>query len=335
MFRNPEVKRDLLLLGAGSLFFIVLANLWKGAEIATAVAVLCVIFTLFYLWRTWIRYRRIAALSEEIDHILHGETDRLLEHCEEGELAILAVQIRKMVRRMKEQQRNLQHEKVFLADAMADISHQMKTPLTSMQLILSFLQEENIAYAKRMEYVQKLTMLTERMSWMIYALLRMAKLDAGVIKLQRKPIAVEQLIAKSYESLAVAMDLQGVELETDIAPGAKTEGDSAWMREAITNILKNCMEHTPSGGTIRIEAEENALYVLIKVMDSGSGIAEKDLPHIFERFYRGTGGDSNNVGIGLALAKQIIQAQNGTIKAYNRSQQTGAVFEIRMYKSTI
>lgn len=335
MFRNPEVKRELFVLGTGSLFFVILTNLWKGAEITATVAVVCVFFMLFYLWRTWIHYRRIAVLSEEIDHILHGEAEQLLEHCEEGDLAILVVQIQKMVRRLKEQQSNLQHEKVFLADAMADISHQMKTPLTSMQIILSFLQEENIAYAKRLEYTQKLTMLTERISWMIYALLRMAKLDAGVIKLQNKPIDMDELIAKSHESLAVAMDLQGVELETDIVPGTQMSGDFAWMREAITNILKNCMEHTSSGGTIQIKAEENALYVLIKVTDSGSGITKKDLPHIFERFYRGTNGDSNNVGIGLALAKQIIQAQNGTIKAYNRSQQTGAVFEIRMYKSTI
>jgi len=112
-------------------------------------------------------------------------------------------------------------------------------------------------------------------------------------------------------------------------------GDVSWLSEAMENILKNCMEHTPEGGTISVTATENLLYTLIRIEDTGTGISEEDLPHIFERFYRGKNSDSQSVGIGLALSHRIISEHNGTIQARNKKNGTGAFFEIRFYKTVV
>ena len=236
---------------------------------------------------------------------------------------------------MLEQQSILQKEKVFLADSMADISHQMKTPLTSISLLLKLLQEEHLSEKKRLQYVQDLMKLTGRIDWMVYALLRLAKLDAGTVQLQQIPYQIEDLIKAAVTPLEIALDIRDITLEVQMQPDLQHRGDISWMTEAVSNILKNCMEHTPSGGHIRIVTKDNPLYLLIKITDSGSGFTKQDLPHIFERFYRGQNADTDSVGIGLALAKRIIIAQNGTIRAYNHKKDGGAVFEIRRYKGAV
>lgn len=335
ILRNPELKRELLLLGGFSLLSTGAMGVWQGWKPAVGAGVICLIFMSIFFAVNAMRYRKISDIGEQIDRILHGEDAPLLENCSEGELAILSTQIRKMVRRLQEQQNILQEEKELLADAMADISHQMKTPLTSIHLILSFLAEEDLTAARRRELVKKLAVLTERMDWMVYALLRMAKLEAGTVTLQKQHISMEGLVKKCYEVLAVSMDLRGIGFRSEVAEGAGMIGDMSWMAEALTNVIKNCMEHTPKGGEVFVKAEENPLCTVIFVEDTGGGIEEEDLPHIFERFYRGKNADENSVGIGLALSRQIIAAQNGTVKAYNKRRGTGAVFEIRCYKGAV
>lgn len=333
--RNPDLQKELL--GLGVIMAAAVAGVWKlsGVQAAMAVAAISLLFLLIFLWHSKRNYASMAALAEEIDRVLHGEYISILENCKEGDLPILSAQIQKMLRRFKEQQGILEKEKLFLADAMADISHQMKTPLTSIHLILSFLQEEELPYEKRMEYVKELTVLTSRIDWMVYALLRMAKLDAGTVELQQNPYDAALLVKKSYESLAVSMDICGITFQSEIDVEHRLVGDIAWMAEAVTNILKNCMEHTPEGGEIVLRIQETALYFLVEIRDNGKGISQEDLPHVFERFYRGKDADENSVGIGLALAKQIIISQHGTIQVRNRKEGTGAVFSIRLYKGTV
>ena len=197
------------------------------------------------------------------------------------------------------------------------------------------MQEEHLSEKKRLQYVQDLMKLTGRIDWMVYALLRLAKLDAGTVQLQQVPYQIEDLIKAAVTPLEIALDIRDITLEVQMQPDLQHRGDISWMTEAVSNILKNCMEHTPSGGHIRIVTKDNPLYLLIKITDSGSGFTKQDLPHIFERFYRGQNADTDSVGIGLALAKRIIIAQNGTIRAYNHKKDGGAVFEIRMYKGAV
>ncbi len=315
IMRNPELQREWILLGMIMACGVAIMGFWQGWKSALGTGGIC--------------------MGEQIDRILHGEDMPLMENCDEGDLAILSAQVKKMVRCLHEQQGNLQKEKDLLANFMADISHQMKTPLTSIHLILSFLQEEDLAFDRRRELVKKLTILTDRMDWMVYALLRMAKLEAGTVTLQKKYFHISHLIQKSYESLAIPMELRGISFRSEVAEGAGMTGDIAWMTEAVTNVMKNCMEHTPEGGEVFVKVEENALYTVIFVEDTGTGIEEEDLPHIFERFYRGKNADENSVGIGLALSKQIITSQNGTIRVRNKRRENGASFEIRCYKGSI
>ncbi len=334
-FRNPEIKRELLASIGCTVIFGILLYLPYGAKGAAAALAIGISITSVHFAENYRRYLLIQKMGWQIDQLLHGNDISRLEDCKEGDLSVLSMQINKMVCRLKEQSEILIKEKGFLADSLTDISHQIKTPLTSIGLILSFLKEENLTAERRYELVQELTKLTDRIDWLIYALLKMSKLDAGAVSLKKETISVRDCIQNAYDSIAVSLDIRGIEFEQKIEPQAFITGDGDWWTEAIANILKNCMEHTPAGGKISVFSKENTLYTLICIEDSGTGIAEEDLPHIFERFYRGKNTDSQSVGIGLALSHKIITSQNGTITAANRKDSTGAVFEIRCYKSTV
>ena len=171
-----------------------------------------------------------------------------------------------------------------------------------------------------------------RIEWLITALLKISKLDAGTVEFKQEFIPLDQLIAKATAPLLIPMELRLQELRVK-ATGNFT-GDISWTCEALTNIIKNCMEHTPAEGRIEIQASENALYTEIIISDNGQGIEKEDLPHIFERFYKGKNSDNKSFGIGLALARMIITSQNGIIKAEDNISQ-GTVFTIRFYKGTV
>lgn len=333
--KNPEIKIEILI----HLVITTLCTLGMfilcGFPGALGTIVICAIYLCMDIAANCIRYHHTEKMSSQIDQILHGEDVPLIQDCKEGDIAILATQINKMVRRLKEQSDQLVSDKVFMADYMADISHQIKTPLTSIRLILSFLQEENLTLERRLELTQEVSQLVKRIEWLIYALLQMSKLDAGTITLKRNKINVAALWKQAYETLAIPLELRGIDFQCRIDDSVSMIGDASWMSEAMGNILKNCMEHTPEGGTITVTASENLLYTLIRIEDTGTGMAEEDLPHIFERFYRGKNSDSQSVGIGLALSHRIISEHNGTIQAGNKQNGRGAFFEIRFYKTVV
>ena len=234
-----------------------------------------------------------------------------------------------MVIRLREQQSQLLADKKYLADSIADISHQIRTPLTSINLLVSFLSEPDITEEKRQKTIRELYELLSRIDWLITTLLKISKLDAGTIQLKREEMTMTALIKQSVEPLLVPIELRGQELQVE-ANGCFV-GDANWTSEAIGNIVKNCMEHTSAGGKLCINATENTLYQEIVIEDTGCGIAPEDLPHIFERFYKGKNSGDKSFGVGLALARGIINTQNGTVKAENKKE-GGAKFTIRFYK---
>ena len=181
--------------------------------------------------------------------------------------------------------------------------------------------------------MHKLSQLIARTDYLINVLLKMSKIDAGTVTFEKKQVSVEKLIAKAAEPLEVALELKGQTLITDLRDESLI-GDLSWTTEAIGNIIKNCHEHTPRGGTITVKAESTPIYTEITISDSGSGIDREDLTHIFERFYKGKNSSDNSFGIGLALAQTIITGQDGTIKASN-GRDGGAEFTIRFYKQTV
>ena len=332
--RNTEFRVELILLTILFVAAIIGMYMQCGTIAAVYLLIFCGVIFCLYISYSVVKYRKMASLAEQIDRILHGEELQIMEHCCEGEFAVLATSIDKMVQRMLEQQSILQKEKVFLADSMADISHQMKTPLTSIFLLLNLLQEEHLSEKKRLQYVQDLMKLTGRIDWMVYTLLRLAKLDAGTVQLQQVPYQIEDLIKAAVTPLEIALDIRDITLEVQMQPDLQHRGDISWMTEAVSNILKNCMEHTPAGGHIWVTARRTAVFTELEICDDGPGIQKEDLPHIFERFYRGKDAGEESFGIGLSLARMIFQAQNGTVKAGNRPE-GGACFWIKIYEGAL
>lgn len=331
LFRNPEIKKTIFLCTLIDTPFTVAAFIWEWYFGIFTLA-LCCLITAAYLAGESRRYKRISELANDVDHILHGDTKIDIDKYSEGELAVLQSEIYKMTVRLREQQQSLQEDKVYLADSIADISHQIRTPLTSINLLISLISEPDITNERRQKLSHDLYDMLSRIDWLITALLKISKLDAGTVRFTRETIQLNELLNRAVGPLLVPMDLRNQVLKMS-AEGVFS-GDVAWTCEAIANIVKNCMEHTPTNGRIEIAATENALYSEIVIRDNGSGISRDDLPHIFERFYKGENSDDKSFGIGLSLSRMIITAQNGTVKAENIVP-NGTKFVIRFYKGTV
>lgn len=329
----------------------------SGASVASAAlfAAICtlvtgLIVTVIFMILTNRRYRALAKMAANLDRVLAGERDIRLRDMSEGELAILSSEIDKVIARLNLTVDELQAEKLALSDALADISHQLKTPLTSIAISTELIRDRLSARGDSEDLVERLRLiqtLQARVEDLVSALLKLARIDAGVIKLVCGAVDARELVRKSFEPLAIAFDIADVRFSADVQDGASYEGDLTWSVEALENILKNCMEHTPAGGCVRVRVTEDVLACRIRIEDTGSGIAESDLPHIFERFYRGSR-DANaapsevnpaGVGIGLALSKSLVTAQGGTLTAENLRDEngnvTGAAFNLVFFKTVV
>ena len=331
LLKNKEVRGALLWQLSVSVIACPLCFMFDLRAGLTAV-VLSLLLMLIFCIGTYKRYRRIASLAADINHVLHGDSPIDFDNYSEGDLSILHSEIYKMTVRLREQQQKLMKDKEYLADSLADISHQIRTPLTSINLLVERLSASGLTDECRHQLANELYGLLDRIDWLITTLLKISKLDAGTVQFNRDTVSLEMLINKSCAPLLIPIELRGQELV--ICAEGNFYGDPAWTSEAVGNIVKNCMEHTPDGGKIEIEATENALYSEIVIKDNGTGISPEDLPHIFERFYKGKDSDGKSFGIGLALSRMIIAGQKGTVKAENRKN-TGAMFTLRFYKGTV
>ena len=329
LLKNKEVRSALLWQLSVSVIACPLCFLFDLRAGLTTV-VLSLLLMLIFCIGTYKRYRRIASLADAINQVLHGDNSIDFDNYSEGELSILHSEIYKMTVRLREQQQKLLSDKEYLADSLADISHQIRTPLTSINLLVERLS--GLTDECRHQLTNELYGLLDRIDWLITTLLKISKLDAGTVQFNKETVSLEMLINKSCAPLLIPIELRGQELI--IRAEGDFYGDPAWTSEAVGNIVKNCMEHTPDGGKIEIEAAENALYSEIVIKDNGTGISPEDLPHIFERFYKGKDSDGKSFGIGLALSRMIIAGQKGTVKAENRKN-TGAMFTLRFYKGTV
>lgn len=331
--RNPEIRRSLWLwLAAGGIFCGAACGLQPRFGLVMAAA--CLSFALLHYALTYHRYHRLKQLAGEIDRILYDCSRFDLSRFAEGELSVLHSEIYKMTVRLREQADTLKKDKIYLADSIADISHQIRTPLTSIHLLLSFLSEEDLPRERRMRLCREVNGLLDRIDWLIAALLKISRLDAGTVQMERGQVYVRDVVGQAAETVAISMELKGQTLFSEEVGGETFAGDLSWTAEAVGNLLKNCMEHTPREGSITVRARETGVFTQIEISDTGSGFLPEDIPHLFERFYKGKNAGEGSIGIGLALAKSIITAQGGAIKAAN-GHGGGAVFTIRFYKSTV
>ena len=331
LLKNKEVRKALLWQISVALIACPVC-FWFDLRAGLTAVVLSLLLMMIYCFSTYKRYQKISSLADDINQVLHGDNTIDFDSYSEGELSILHSEIYKMTVRLREQQQKLLSDKEYLADSLADISHQIRTPLTSINLLVERLSATGLTDECRHQLTNELYELLSRIDWLITTLLKISKLDAGAVQFNKETVSLEMLINKSCAPLLIPIELRGQELI--IRAEGDFYGDPAWTSEAVGNMVKNCMEHTPDGGRIEINAVETALYSEIVIKDNGTGISPEDLPHIFERFYKGKDSDGKSFGIGLALSRMIIAGQKGTVKAENRKN-AGAMFTLRFYKGTV
>lgn len=329
MFRNREIRQFgfvmfIIALVSGVLGF---AMSPKAGWMALGVSVVCgVSFFVF----TKARYSRLANMADEIDQILHHKDAIFMGDSNEGELSILENEITKMTVRIREQNDALKREKDHLSEVLADISHQLRTPLTSATLVLTLLEKENNPEAKR-KMLRETEVLFSQMEWLLNALLKLSRLDSDVVDFRKEPVNLAALVKAATRSFLEALDLYAIDLKVSVSKDVSIQADFNWLSEAVQNIIKNCMGSIGEKGTIEIAVNDNPLFTEIVIQDDGPGFKTEDLSHMFERFYRGGQSSAGGYGIGMALTKKIITAQGGTIAVKNRAQ-GGAHFSIRFSK---
>ena len=291
----------------------------------------CMAFGAASLILTRWRYAQIQMLSGYLKRINAGEAGLDVRDNAEGELSILKNEIYKVTVTLRSQNETLKRDKVTMQSALSNISHQIKTPLTSMFVMTDLLEDENLPDDKRREFTRRIHVQLERLQWLVAALLKLSRLDAGTVDFNREPVSAKELLDKAAAPVLVASELKEQDLSL-LDNGITLCCDANWTAEALLNLLKNCVEHTPPGGSITAVCEENPLFYQIYVHDSGPGIDREDLPHIWERFYRGKNAANDSVGIGLAMSAAIVQGQGGrSVDAQTRSG-GGALFTIRLPK---
>jgi signal transduction histidine kinase len=270
-------------------------------------------------------------LSGYLRRIYGGDYSLDIRDNLEGELSILKNEIYKVTLILSMQAELLKTEKEQLGNALSDISHQLKTPLTSMMVMVDLLSYDDLKPDKRIEFTRNLELQLERMEWLLSSLLKLSKIDAGTVEFKKEPIKASELIQKAMKPLLIPMELKEQELIIEGDSLVSFLGDFNWTVEALINIVKNCIEHTQSGGTITINFLENPIYTEIHISDNGSGIDKEDLPFVFKRFYKGKNASEESVGIGLAMAKSIVASQNGDINVTSQKN-LGTRFSIKFYK---
>ena len=278
------------------------------------------------------RYKNLNDLNDYLSLVCKGIYDMNIDDNTEGELSILKNNLYKVITLLQSQNEYLKNDKLYLADSIAAISHQLKTPLTSMMVMCELLENEENP-DKRQEFVAVINNQLSKMKWLITNILKISKLDADATEFKREEVSISKVLDDSLKPFALTAELKNIAIQNG-ANDFVFNGDENWTVEAVSNIVKNCLEHTNDGGKIIIASGSTNLYNKLTISDNGCGIAEEDLPHIFERFYYGKNSSKDSVGIGLALAKTVFEKENASVSVESE-QDRGSVFEIRFYKSVV
>lgn len=323
-------NKEIVLFYAGCLGLCLPFFLIAGAA-STEMLALCVsealmLLCAFGLFTAW-RYHRLRQLNDQMRKVREGRYQMNPQDYEEGELSILHSEIYKVTVQLRESAEQLQVQQQLLSDSLSDISHQLKTPLTSMMMMVDLMQQPDMDPVRQQEFLRLIAAQLTRMRWLIQSLLKMAKLEARAVQFMPQPTTVRSLINKSLSQAEAEMVRYGVETVLDCPADFALTLDENWTAEALGNILRNCAEHAQQG-QVRITCMHNALVDEIVIEDNGEGIDPADLPHLFERFYRGRNAKPDSVGIGLAMSYQIITAQSGTLQVFSQPGR-GSRFVIR------
>ena len=295
--------------------------------IATSVALTVVFY--FYL-----KYRQneIDKITKYVEKVSNKKYILDIDENTEDELSSLKNELYKITVMLKEEADNSEKQKEALTTSISDISHQLKTPLTSILIMLDNLSEsDNMDKQTREKFIAEISRQIENMNWLVISLLKLSRLDAGVVEFESQRINANKLVNEVISNLEIMTELKNVGFEIEANKDCYFIGDYNWNKEAIQNIVKNAIEHTKINTKVKIRIEENSVYTSITVKDEGSGIKPKDLKHIFDRFYKSENSSENSFGIGLSLSKSIIEEQNGYIQVETKENE-GTKFIIKYIK---
>ena len=295
----------------------ILKGITPKLEFKIAFLILLSMFPLIILIRSEYKknYRKIREISYAAERVVEGDFSIALKAEGEGDLNILNHSFNQMADRLRNSIEILQREKNFLKNTISDISHQLKTPLSSLIMLNDLiLQDENMEEEIQRDFLEKTSSQLDRMEWLIVNLLKIARIEAGAIEFKRDKIKAIEPINIALSTLAMNIEKKSQDVKVIGNLESSFYGDLNWTGEALINIMKNSIEHSPYGATIEINLEETPLFTSIKIKDYGEGIDKKDIAHIFERFYKVNSEiKPDSIGIGLNLSKLIVEAQDGTI----------------------
>lgn len=276
--------------------------------------------------------KKINEITKYIEEINRGNYRLNIEENTEDELSILKNELYKITIMLKEVAENSQKDKTTLKDSLSDISHQIKTPITSILIMLdNILSDENMPEDIKKDFIKDIKREIVNIKFLVESILKLSKIDSNSIKFIKKEVLIKDIINEAVKNVSMLSELKNIEIIVSGDDSIKTICDLKWQVEAITNILKNCIEHSYENRKIYINYNQNNMYTELKIEDNGTGIDAKDLPHIFERFYKGKNSSSDSVGIGLALSKSIIESNNGYIQVDSKLNK-GTTFIIKYLK---
>lgn len=266
-----------------------------------------------------------------IEQINKKNYELQIDSMSEDELSILKNEIYKTTIMLKESAENSNKDKMNLKKSLEDISHQLKTPLTSILVMLdNIIEDPDMDINVRNDFVRDIKRNVVNINFLVQALLKLSKFDANTVHFIKKEYNLKNIVDESIKNVSTLCDLRNINIELNIKNDSKIICDSKWQIEAITNILKNSIDHSKDNQKVIINVENNNVYSTVEIKDFGDGISKKDISHIFERFYKGENATSDSIGIGLALAKTIIEEDNGNISV--ESNKNGTKFTIKYFK---
>lgn len=289
------------------------------------------IILIFYLYDKN-KSKKIKEITKMISKINNRQFDIDINDFNEGELSILKNEISKTTIMLRQVADNSVKDKLNLKDSLGDISHQLKTPLTSITIMIdNILDNPDMDEKTRKRFLINIKREILNINFLVMSLLKLSKFDANVVRFNKESVYLKDIIKESIKNVSMIKELKNITIKVSGDDNIKLLCDFKWQVESITNILKNSIEHTSEYGTVEVNYSENKLYTRILIKDNGKGINSDDLPHIFDRFYKGKNGSDDSFGIGLSLSKTIIEKEGGSITVKS-TPNIGTIFTIKYLK---
>lgn len=290
-----------------------------------------VILLIIYIRYNYKKEKDIKDIIKCIEQINKKNYEIQIDSISEDELSILKNEIYKTTIMLKEAAENSSKDKLNLKKSLEDISHQLKTPLTSILVMLdNIIEDSNMEEKIRNDFIVDIKRNVLNINFLVQSLLKLSKFDANTVHFVKQENDLKTIVEESIKNVSTLCDLRNINIKLNIKENSKIICDDKWQIEALTNIIKNAIDHSKNNSNIIINIENNNVYSMIEVIDFGEGIAKKDIKHIFERFYRCKNTKTDSIGIGLALAKTIIEEDKGTISVESNKLETK--FIIKYYK---